>query len=334
MVKTLPRQGSEGIYSDSHHSSGNASHYADTRSLRAQQRCSTSRQTSLEVALKNSEEHTIQDNLENQRRLSKPELRQFSREPTVIHLHNRSKSTHELPQKMSQEDFRHYLINDVRHVDTLHRRGKVLETSINGDRSPMSPPRKSLSSNSPEWPSPPDPITVISPEVPTQSAFDSTTLKRMLRSLPDSSSDVAGQDIPHEPTSTSSSPIHGNEPEYSQHIAPKSQMDLSALPHTQARPPIPGNKPQRYPLESDLPYNTSSRVMDNYPDSGVSGMTNDTSGSVRSGGSGKSRGSQKSSTLPHGKIYCFFLLSIWDREFYFPNCQTVFLLVYYISQCH
>ena len=305
MVKTLPRQNSEGIYTDSHRPGSNASHYADARSLRAQQRNSSSRQASLEAALKNSDEHTIQDNLENQRRLSKPELRQFSREPTVIHLHNKSKSTHELPQGMSQEDFRHYLINDVRDGDPPARhRGKVLETSINGDRSPMSPPRKSHSSNSPEWPPPPDPITPISPDVPTQTAFDSTTLKRMLRSLPDSRSDGGGggNDNNHqEPTSTSSSPIHGNEPEYSQHIAPKSQMDLSSLPHTQGRPPIPGNKPQRYPLETDLPYHPTSKVRDNYPDSGVSGMTNDTAGSVRSGGSGKSKGSHKSSTLPHGK---------------------------------
>ena len=298
MVRTLPRQASESLYAESTRSN----HYGDARSLRAQQRSSSSRQASLEAALKSSDEHTIEDNIENQRRLSKPELRQFSREPTVIHLHNKTASYNDYPQQMTQEDFKHYHIND--NVD--HPRGKVLETSINGDKSPLTPPRKSQSSNSPEWPPPPDPITPISPDVPTQTAFDSTTLKRMLRSLPDSRTESGSSEPHQEPTSTSSSPIRGTEPEYSQHIAPKSQMDLSMLPHIQTRPPI-NPKSQRTtniePLETEIPYNIHSHSRMSYPDSGVSGMTNDTTGSVRSGSSNKSKGSHKSATLPPGKIY-------------------------------
>ena len=84
---------------------------------------------------------------------------------------------------------------------------------------------------------------------------------------------------------------------------PSSHLDLANAPPTDARPPMP-NKPQRY-VAGEVEYAAiyrSARSRDSYPDSGVSGMTND-SRSVRSGDSGKSSNgkSSKAQTLPTGK---------------------------------
>ena len=125
----------------------------------------------------------VDDNA-NPRRLSKPELRQFSREPTVIRL-----SSH--LDEPEEPDYKRYPINDISDdLNHITLQMQDLTAHATDSRLPLSPPRKSHSSSSPEWPPPPEPITPISPDTPGRDVaqFDSFTLKRMLRTLPASAS--------------------------------------------------------------------------------------------------------------------------------------------------
>ncbi len=254
------------------------------------------------------------DDNENERRLSKPELRQFSREPTVIRI---SASADNEPE------YTKYPINDLSNDDL----GQI-QIKMKDSNGPLSPPRKSHSSSSPEWPPPPEPITPMSPETPTVlSSFDSNTLRKMLKNLPDTASFVNGNgsrqgsnrnsgsydqaNSTGQPRSTSSSPIRGTQYRNGQpstqgngsprHISsgPSSHADLSGAPHTDGRPPIPV-RPSNYTAIDchDLTYRTA-KTRDSYPDSGVGGM--ETTSSVKSGDSGRSARSAKSATLPPGE---------------------------------
>ena len=258
------------------------------------------------------DESYVDDNAneQTQRRLSKPELRQFSREPTVIRI----------SQLDNDEAYSKYTINDIRDgLDQIQIQVKEPSPTPQPKtpKTPLSPPRRSRSSSSPEWPPPPEPIGPISPETPVNSSgFDSNTLKRMLRSLPESSPENENDERDHgyqegtqyqQPRSTASSPIrgatifqmHGSPKKI--HSGPSSRVDLASLPPTEQRPPIP-TKPVRYSVEypTDLPYR-GARTRDSYPDSGVSGMSHETTGSVKSGDSGRSARSSKSATLPPGE---------------------------------
>ena len=299
-----------------------------------------------QAAIQNIYETIDHDRSNDKRRLSKPELRQFSREPTVLKLSDHAGRDDDdkidYPINKIEDDLDHIQIT-VKEAYNKNGRDKDRELpSRNGGRkTPMSPPRKSQSSSSPEWPPPPDPIT--SPQTPNQTGavpFDSSTLKRMLRGLPNNEQnngnnnngeqpDVTVKDqgfhetkeqpnVPHVPSS--SSQTHGaTYSSDSQKREPSSHLDLANGPPTDARPPMP-NRRQRYTAgdaEYAQIYKTTGRTRDSCPDSGVSGMTND-SRSVRSGDSGRSRSSDgrssKSITLPPGKSP-YFICSIaifWD----------------------
>ena len=291
-----------------------------------------------QAAVQNIYETIDNDRSNDKRRLSKPELRQFSREPTVLKLSDHAGRDDEdkidYPINKIEDDLDHIQIT-VKEAYNKNGRDKDRElASRNGGRkTPMSPPRKSQSSSSPEWPPPPDPIT--SPQTPASQTgavpFDSSTLKRMLRGLPnneqnngnsnsdeqqslkDDDNTVKDQGFheateqPNVPHVRSSSLTHGAIPSSDcQHRDPRSHLDLANAPPTDARPPMP-NRPQRYTAgeaEYTQIYKTTGRSRDSYADSGV-GMTND-SRSVRSGDSGRSRSSDgrssKSATLPPGKL--------------------------------
>ena len=304
-------------------------------------------------------EQLVDDNAnEQQRRLSKPELRQFSREPTVIRL-----------AQLDNEDnnpYGKYHINEIRTPTSGAGRGIVKDRDesepqvqiqvkeatptpqCKTPKTPLSPPRRSHSSSSPEWPPPPDPLGPTSPETPViNSGFDSNTLKRMLRSLPESSpendnddgvadvdNDDDGDDETdqgyaeggcscsiQQPRSTASSPIRGAHYQETHinhaptspkkiHSGPTSQLDLAHLPphaaavmgdHRSLHRPA-AHHIKHHSMEYAGDYRAGGQVggktRDSYPDSGVSGMTDDKAGSVKSGDSGKSGRSSKSNTLP------------------------------------
>ncbi len=314
----------------------------------------------------------IDQGTQEKRRLSKPELRQFSREPTVIKLSDHAGRDHEdnvdYPiNKMEDEDLGQIQITvkeaynrDTKDLDRqLDRQGR---SGIRTSSKNLTQPKRSQSSSSPEWPPPPDPISAagggpMSPEGAQQHGvgFDSSTLKRMLRSLPHENGEDNGDSnvnhtnnnnraegrqrgeervsISRQSTAEAVGPLRqpttdhqieqpASLPDMSSMNAgssrtlpaqqkmsnksqpqPSSHLDLANAPPTDARPPMP-NKPQRY-VAGEVEYAAiyrSARSRDSYPDSGVSGMTND-SRSVRSGDSGKSSNgkSSKSQTMPSGE---------------------------------
>ena len=281
-----------------------------------------------QAVVQNIYETIDHDRNNEKRRLSKPELRQFSREPTVLKLSDHAgrddEDKIEYPINKIEDDLDHIQIT-VKEAYNKNGRDKdrELPNRNGGRKTPMSPPRKSQSSSSPEWPPPPDPIT--SPQTPNQTGavpFDSSTLKRMLRGLPNNEQNNGNNNngeqhdakdqgfheateqpnVPHVP----SSQTHGATLSSDGRQVPSSHLDLANAPPTNARPPMP-TRPQRYTAgdaEYAHIYKTTGRTRDSYPDSGVSGMTND-SRSVRSGDSGRSRSSDgrssKSATLPPGK---------------------------------
>ena len=261
----------------------------------------------------------------------KTELRQFSREPTMLKISDRA------------ERFLETDINDYDNVATVNKIDNLDASKVQFDLSPedgkdtLSPPRKSQSSSSPEWPPPPPDGTLDQLDVTSVARIDSNTLKRMLQSLPESSptdqdefqySSLENPSGYQQNTSASSSPVH-TMPHHNDFQngartvgCPVSHCITSShTVSTDAKPPVGPPKPQRIPLESgsDLAFR-SSKSHDSYPDSGVSGLTNDTTGSVRSGDSGKSGRSNrsgKSSTLPSGEL--IFLTKL--NELIYFRCE-------------
>ena len=263
------------------------------------------------------------------RKLSKPELRQFSREPTVLRIAPE-------PNGAEQEYLSQEMKDDVGQI-TIQIRDK-------DGHQPLSPPRKSQSSSSPEWPPPPDPITPISPETPAvHTSFDSNTLRKMLRNLAPSETSPDGNTshtadrgatergatergatergatlTANQPQSTSSSPIRGmhqpgaNPTPQSRHSTGQcSHLDLAHPPAPDGRPPIPA-RPQSYVMDC-RELSGRARKHD-YPDSGIS-LTHDNTGSVKSGDSGRSNRSNRSATLPPGEcfgIQCGAIITRWN----------------------
>lgn len=270
-----------------------------------------------------------------ERRWSKTEVRQLSREPTVLKLcQDPAASAANQPEEPDYDNLRTNMdTNDLDQDQRVGRSGEEYE-----DRNILSPPRKSHSSSSPEWPPPPDSLGTATPETPgIVSAFDSGTLKRMLQSLPGASPTPTEKDqvfdynenvrqgsVQRQSSSANSSPVHaayrpnGNcvrdtplrHPE-----APHRDLVRVVDNHPMSRPPL---KPQRASVE--LPDSTlergskGSRNRDSYPDSGVSVMTNDTTCSLRSGDSGRSGRSGKSATLPPGEYLMDSCHSISEKK--------------------
>ncbi len=247
-------------------------------------------------------------------RLSEQELRQFSREPTILQISDRTGDQpadplHGVTQRSSGEYDSLPAVRKQR--DDLEQiRVQFKEPTYEEGRRKASTVR-SQSSVSSDWPEPPSAENPDSgPDTPgiNHTDFDSNTLKKMLRSLPDSSSpgdsSVRQFDFPDNtpqgmsqnsksPTPSSEHPASNPPPQ-----PPSREDSCQQLPVAMDTRPPPGPiKPQRIPLESgsDLPFRKSR---DSYPDSGVGSLTNETVGSVKSGDSGKSGQSAKASTLP------------------------------------
>ena len=192
----------------------------------------------------------------------------------------------------------------------------------------LSPPNKTHSSSSQNWPQPPPQVAPGAQPTPLCSAsFDSDTLKRMLRGLPDSfqgqirEEEIEYYDNPTStpPTSTSESasvesspyrtssaphnhPIGSNGHEVNPksssetHLIRGSPMskDDHMISHSAAPERGPTQRPNKMLLEYELQLRNAC-ARDSYPDSGIGGMNFETTGSQRSGDSGKSY------TLPAGK---------------------------------
>ena len=121
------------------------------------------------------------EDIYQERRLSKPELRQFSREPTVIRL-----SAH-----AGGEDINYQNVNAAESVtesSAQMRHMNLIRQHSDDHNMPLrAPARKQLSTSSADWPPPPEPQSDNqTPDTPgIVTAFDSDTLKRMLRCLPE-----------------------------------------------------------------------------------------------------------------------------------------------------
>ncbi len=242
------------------------------------------------TAVQNIYETIDHDRSGEKRRLSKPELRQFSREPTVLKLSDHARNEEDkidFPINKIEDDLDHIQIT-VKEAYNKNGRDKdrELQSKNGGRNASMSPPRKSQSSSSPEWPPPPDPIT--SPQTPASQSgavpFDSSTLKRMLRGLPNNEQNNGSNGE----EGASGNDNHAEDARASSPPRPASHVVL-----TDARP-------QRYTAgeaEYTHIYKMTGRTRD-------SAAANDAR-SVRSADGGRSRSaegrSSKSATLPPGK---------------------------------
>ena len=257
------------------------------------------------------------------------EVRQFSREPTCIQLSSDSKNTSKNKELKDEGDYGNFPLNTGKSAPQLSKSGLCSKQSSESDTNLLSPPRKSHSSSSPEWPPPPESLDEPnSPYSPSASGgFDSNTLKRMLQNLPEettpspqyhaerdsvfdyNSLQNVNQQKPQNGSGYKSPNSHKNKGQY---VSEKpatgknsSKIMTSSLDSSEDKlfklrnPPV---KPTRMGLDNtDLRY-SKTKVRDSYPDSGISGMTNDTACSVRSGDSGRSGHSGRSTTLPPGKL--------------------------------
>ncbi len=258
------------------------------------------------------------DRNNEKRRLSKPELRQFSREPTVLKLSDHAGRDEEdkvdYPINKIEDDLDHIQIT-VKEAYNKDGRDKdrELPSRNNGRKTPMSPPRKSQSSSSPEWPPPPDPIT--SPQTPASQSgavpFDSSTLKRMLRGLPNNAEPNGNSSNSENSSGNENNLQQGGEcvgkPEEAgvarpRDTQPSPQQQLQQQQQHEPRP-LPA-RPQRYTAGeaeyTHVGYKTMSGAH-SYPD----GAAAADSRSVQSGNTARSQSSErasKSATLPPGEF--------------------------------
>lgn len=288
------------------------------------------------------------------------EVRQFSREPTCIQLssHGEEETTTKVTKTVTESPYataasvkkaaqENPYTTVTKSKNTTEDTESTIVKKISLNTQPpsksttdndsskvglLSPPRKSMSSSSCEWPPPPDsleePSSPFSPGLP--GAFDSNTLKRMLQNLPECSASPSSQHdnnngtgehpfefrtLPKSNSNHNGKFVSGRPPlsrdnsvNSNQHAMIKSAPDTSVYMQQPLELKSPPTKPSRMGLESvDYKYG-KSKMRDSYPDSGISGMTNDTTGSVKSGDSGRS-GHSGRSTLPPG-LNCFFLHKI------------------------
>lgn len=183
--------------------------------------------------------------------------------------------------------------------------------------------RHTSSSESPEWPSPPEPLTPQTPTTPLgQLEFDSDTIKRLLRSLPSSPVDKEDYDLGFHDDPNLSSQGRGQgrrgsslsrtkslntddraRPRGGSSVRGRLNQEPMASAHVVCKS-MKVNRSRMFnkvALEEELRKRNRCVVavaaavasyQGSYPDSGI-GMPGDTTGSLPSEGSGKSRTSRK-----------------------------------------
>ena len=153
-----------------------------------------------------------------------------------------------------------------------------------------------LSQSAPPAPRPPHsaewPPLPTSPHVPDNApfntGFDSTTLKRMLQTLPEVS-----------PPDRAALP-----PAFHYNTSPNTRLRRAGSEHLHCLPaPVAPPRGQRGDAASEPAASQRGGARDSYRDSGIGSLTNDTASSIKSGGSERSA---KSSTLPSGEQSSYY----------------------------